>query len=128
LRAAIIPLLLRHPEFSRDARIADQTLADVARITCECFYTAAVLLQREYQDRLARVFGVQTILSDWFSATLELTLSADVNAGLCALGARHAALTGLPINWVGTYRHAAERFIRHYEVEQRWNRILQHAT
>ncbi len=126
LRSAIIPLFLRHPEFSPDARIAEQSLSDLARVTCECFYTAAVLLQREYRARLASVFGSQILLPDWFSVTLGIALSADVDTSLRALGERHAALTGLTINWVGTYRHAAERFLRHCEVEQRWNQPIAH--
>jgi hypothetical protein len=124
LRSAIIPLMLRHPEFSTDARAADQALSDLARVTCECFYTAAVLLQRRYRDRLAQVFGAQTSLPDWFSAALGIALSADADAGLRALGERHAALMGLPLNWVGTYLHAAERLIRRREVEAKWQQQL----
>jgi hypothetical protein len=122
LRSAIIPLLLRHPEFAPDALTAHQALTDLARITCECFYTAAVLLQRKYRVRLTNVFGAQTLLPDWMSADLHITLSTDVEVSFQALGERHAVLTGLTINWVGTYHHAAERFIRHCEIERRWNR------
>ncbi|MBM3127995.1 MAG: hypothetical protein FJ009_05085 [Chloroflexi bacterium] len=121
LRSAIVPLILRHPEFADDARIAAQALSALPLVTCECFYTAALLLQREYRDRLARVLGAQPRLPDWFSAALGIVLSADVSVSLRTLGARHAALTGLTINWVGTYRHAAERLIRHREVLQQWN-------
>lgn len=128
LRSAIIPLVLRHPEFSSDARVAEQALSDLARVTCECFYTAAVLLQLKYRERLISLFGQQLLLTDWFGATLGIALSPDVDASLRALGERHTALTGLPINWVGTYHHAAERFIRHCEVEQRWNKNLQRAA
>lgn len=120
LRSAIIPLVLRHPEFATDARAAEQALSDLARVTCSCLYTAAVLLQRKYRARLARALGPQPRLPDWFSADLGVALSADPDLSLRALGERQAALTGLPINWVGTYDHAAERFIRHLEVEQRW--------
>lgn len=121
LRAAIIPLVLRHPEYATDVRAADQALSDLARVTCECFYTAAVLLQRKYHERLARVFGAQPRLPDWFSVVLGITFSSDVDASLRALGERHAAFTGLPINWCGTYQHAAERLIRYCEVEAKWN-------
>lgn len=128
LRAAIIPLVLRHPEYANDVRTAGKSLSDLPQITCECFYTAAVLLQRAYCERLMRLFGAQFILPDWFSAELDLTLTADVDTSLHALGERQTALTALTINWVGTYRHAAERFIKHCEVEQRWNQTLQRAA
>lgn len=128
LRAAIIPLMLRHPEFSPDARHADQALSGLARVTCECFYTAAVLLQRKNRARLIRLFGAQSSLPDWFSATLGLTLSEDADASLRGLGARHTALTGLSINWVGTYLHTTERFLRHCEVEAKWNQQFRRAA
>ena len=121
LRSAIIPLVLRHPELSAEARSAVLGLSGAARVTHECFYTAAVFLQRKYRERLARVFGAQISLPDWFGAELGLALFTDADAGLRALGERQAALTDLPINWVGTYLHAAERFIRHCEVEAQWN-------
>ena len=124
LRSAIIPLVLRHPEFSTETLAVVLELSGAARVTCECFYTAAVLLQRKYRARLSHLFGAQIALPDWFSAELGLTFSTDADAGLRALGACHATLTGLPINWVGTYLHAAERFIRHCEVEAKWNQQL----
>ena len=126
LRSAIIPLVLRHPEFAPDARAAAQSLTGVPRVTLECYYSAGFVLQSKYRERLERMFGPQTRLPDWFSAGLGLARFAGVDADLRALGDRHAVLTGLPLNWVGTYLHSAERFMRHCEAEERWNQPTAH--
>ncbi len=121
LRSAIIPLVLRHPEFSTDARAADEALSDLARITCECFYTAAVLLQRKYRDRLVRVFGAQTSLPDWFSAALGITLSTDGDASLRALGERQHRFHG-PLLFLEGCRHFC--LFARFDADRRRKRLV----
>jgi len=120
LRSAIIPMLLRHPEFAPHARAAATRLSGLPRVTLQCFYTAALLLQRKYVARLKRLLGAQPSLPDWFSADLGVSLSEDETTLLGELSERHAALTGLPINWAGTYEHAVERLIKRLENQARW--------
>lgn len=120
LRSAIIPMLLRHPEFASHARTAATRLLGLPRVTLQCFYTAALLLQCKYIARLKRLLGAQPSLPDWFSADLGISLSEDETALLGELSERHATLTGLPINWAGTYEHAAERLIKRLENQARW--------
>ena len=122
LRSAIIPTLLRHPEFAPHARTAATRLLGLPRVTLQCFYTAALLLQRKYVARLKQLLGVQPSLPDWFSAGLGISLSEDETPLLGELSERHAALTGLPINWAGTYEHAAERLIKRLENQARWHK------
>jgi len=52
LRLALIPLFLEHPEFARHVRAAAQKLNASARITLQCYYSAAIWLQQEYRSRL----------------------------------------------------------------------------
>src|SRR5262245_43754863 len=52
VRSAIIPLLLRHPEFAHEARVAAPRVQGQPQYALECFYTAAMLLQRKYAERL----------------------------------------------------------------------------
>ena len=120
LRSAIIPTLLRHPEFAPHARTAATRLSSLPRVTLQCFYTAALLLQRKYVARLKQLLGAQPSLPDWFSADLGISLSENETTLLSELSKRHAALTGLPINWAGTYEHAAERLIKRLENQARW--------
>jgi hypothetical protein len=116
-RSAIIPLLLRHPEFAPAAKIADARLGAEpdARATLECFYTAAMLLQKKYTKRLARLFDGQPHLPDLFSDKLDLELADDLETSLVRLGKRNAELRGLDLNWVGTYEHAARTWLDYVE-------------
>ncbi len=121
VRSALIPLLLRHPEFAAEARLAAaQPLSQPERDTLQTFYTAALLLQRKYRDRLEPLFGVQPPLPDLFSARLRVDISGDPDESLQRLAQRHAQLTGLELNWLATFEHAAERLIKYSEKRKRW--------
>jgi hypothetical protein len=95
VRSAIIPLLLRHPEFAEAARLAAGHLQPPARYTLKLFYTAALLLQRKYAERLSHLPGVQVDLPDLFGKPLEIELSEESEQSFQRLGQRHAQLTGL---------------------------------
>ncbi len=60
------------------------------------------------------------LLPERLDAQVPQVLGQVAGFDAAAVGERHAALTGLPINWVGTYMHVAERFIRHCEVEAKY--------
>jgi len=122
VRSAIIPLLLRHPEFADGARLATARLQGQPQFTLELFYTAALLLQKKYAARLARLFGAQETLSDLFSATLQIELTNDVEQALACVGERHTLLSGLRMNWTGGYEHAARTWLDYVEFRARRKR------
>lgn len=115
VRSALIPLFLRHPEFSDQASIAVANLTGVARNTLQLSYTAAFLLQKEYSERITCLFGGQPQLLDLFSRVLDVELGDDLNESLARLGKRNAELSGLDINWVGGYKHAALTWLEYVE-------------
>ncbi|MBI4672665.1 MAG: hypothetical protein HY741_13485 [Chloroflexi bacterium] len=124
MRSALIPLLLRHPELAKEAQVASTRLTGQPRDTLELFYTAALLLQRKYAARLARLFGAQAALPDLYSQALHIDLTDNVEASLARVGARHAELRGLNMNWVGGYEHAVRTWLA--LVELRAERRKQH--
>ncbi len=119
VRSAIIPLLLRHPELANEARVAAARLDGEARATLQLFYTAALLLQKKYAGRLQNLFGVQGELPDLFSRELSLEVRDDVRQSLVQVGERNAKATGLELNWVGTYEHAARTWLEYLEWQRK---------
>ena len=116
VRLSLIPLFLRHPEFSAEAEIADQSLSpQTNQSVLRFYYTAAVLLQRKYWERLIKIFGRQPQLPDLFSSKLGVLPDENPDQALLQLAKRHQILSGQAINWLGTYEHAAERLIKHME-------------
>ena len=59
LRLALIPLLLRHPEFALHAGAALRQMTPPVQTGFKCYYTAAMLLQQKYRDRLEALFGTR---------------------------------------------------------------------
>ena len=101
LRLSLIPLFLERPEFARHVRLVAKKLKPHARLTLQCYYSAAVWLAQKYQVRKGS-------LPDYFSDELKLRLSADPEENLRELAKRHQALSGSKVNWLGTYQHAAQ--------------------
>src|SRR5690606_32001366 len=89
-------------------------LTGIPRVTLVCYYTAAMLLQRKYARQLGRTGLLKPSLPDLFGRELALPPSRDVDSLLEQLGKRQASLSGRPINWVGTYEHAAKHILRHF--------------
>jgi hypothetical protein len=116
VRLSLIPLFLRHPEYSVEAKKADAALlGHSSQLVLRFYYTATVILQRKYWGRLNNLFSRQTRLPDLFSKKLGVLLSKDNDESLSNLSKRHQILSGHFINWFGTYKHAAERLIKHME-------------
>ncbi len=122
VRLALIPFFLRHPESAGDAAAVAPTLAGAAAVTLKCYYTAAVLLQAQLAKRLHILLGWQPVLPDWFSVQLGIPQTGDADMRLAQLHHRHRALSGFALNWLGTYRHGAERWLTHCEKEAEWAR------
>lgn len=65
LRLSLIPLFLEHPEFSLHVKRAAKRLASKAWLTLQCYYSAAVWLERKYKrkgllpDRFSQQLGIE---------------------------------------------------------------------
>lgn len=111
LRLVLIPLFLEHPEFAEYAQEAAGRLEFSARLTLQCYYTAAFCLQR-----ILPVSG--RLLPDLFSGELNLRLGGDAEENLRALAERQRELSGASVNWLGTYQHAAQIWRKGLEVRK----------
>ena len=101
LRLSLIPLFLEHPEFSARVRAVAKKLDSSARLTLQCYYSAAVWLEKKYRLSSAS-------LPDHFSNELGLHPTDDPEENLRNLAKRHGELSGRQVNWLGTYQHAAQ--------------------
>lgn len=100
LRLSLIPLFLERPEYEEFACAVARKLDPEARLTLQCYYSAAVWFQRKYQPG-----GIP--LPDYFSGDLGLEPVEDPDENLHALAQRHKELSGSFTNWLATYQHAA---------------------
>ena len=108
LRLSLIPLFLEHPEYAGRVRSIAKKLDSSARLTLQCYYSAAVYLQKKHQ-----MDGVK--LPNYFSKDLNLTLVDDPDENLRALAKRHAELSGSYVNWLATYQHAEQVWRKGFE-------------
>lgn len=122
LRLALIPLLLWRPDLAVDAAQVEPYLVARPRLFLQCYYTAALLLQRINTDRLVPLGAGRETLPDLFSSRLDLSLTGDAHQDLWRLAHRQAQLSAEQANWLGTYYHAARTFIERLEREAQWIR------
>ena len=113
---AVIPLLLRHPEFAPAAREVAPALPPANAERLRRHYTAAVYLQRMYRPALEIYLGQKPNLPDYFSVEMNLPSPDDYygEIGLRELVARLPP----PINWWHTYLDPAQMFIRALSLEK----------
>lgn len=83
------------------------------------YYTAAYWLQCKFKTELDHFLGESSSLPDLFGKPLEIS-ETDPDAALTALGEIHRALDNEPINWRGTYEHAARRLLKHMKAQETW--------
>ena len=122
VRAAVIAVLLSHPEYAEAMPAALKRLRPSERLTLESFYTAAVLLQQEYAHRLQSFLATRwEWLPALFSAELGLPDKGTPRERLILLGHRHRHRTKAAVNWVGTYEQVVHKLLRHWEREAQWN-------
>jgi hypothetical protein len=117
LRLSLIPLLLEHPEFAPHAISAAKKLNPSARLLLQCYYTAAVCLGDKYRSRLDLLIGRKLSLPDHFSHELGMEITDDPEKNLKLLAQRHQVLSGAHVNWLGTYQHAAQVWIKGLELQ-----------
>jgi hypothetical protein len=108
LRLSLIPLFLDHPEFSRFLPKVTRTLLPTERLVLQCYYTAALFFQKKFSSQVEILHE----LPDLFSVDLGLEPSPDIDVQLESLAARHKVLSQTSVNWLGTYQHAAEIWLR----------------
>jgi hypothetical protein len=120
VRAAVIAVLLAHPEYAEAMPVALQQLRPAERWTLQFFYTAAVLLQLEYAERL-RSFIAGQRLPDRFAVDLGLPDTASPRERLAALGQQHQQQTRMYVNWVGACENVVRCLLRSWELEVQWN-------
>jgi hypothetical protein len=118
LRLGIIPLLLRHPEWARLVPEAVRQVSRKRRDVLKLYYTAALLLQQKYASRLEQSLGELPLLTDWYSTELGVPVHGDPDKRLRILARTQSQRSGLALNWVGTYEHAAERLVRQLDVSE----------
>jgi hypothetical protein len=111
LRLSLIPLFLEYPEFAIHAKTVARDLAPSARLTLQCYYSAAVWLASKHLPH-------QKSLPDLFSKELGLTPTANPEENLYALAKRHQELSGAQVNWLGTYQHAAQVWLKGLELQK----------
>ncbi|MBE0669239.1 MAG: hypothetical protein IH588_01515 [Anaerolineales bacterium] len=121
VRAALISLLLAHPEYSVHVPTALGPLQDNHAQHFKFFYTAAVYLQAQFESSLRAFMDMRyQTLPDLFSK--ELGVEGDtLLAKLQSLAYLHSKWNGLHLNWVGTYQNAALHLLHRREVEKQWN-------
>jgi hypothetical protein len=118
VRLALIPLFLRHPEFSNEVKKADNLLSsEISKLFLRFYYTAAIILQRKYQERINNILGEQIKLPDLYSNALGISLEENPEKDLVHLGKQHQILSGHIINWIGTYEHGAGNWLKYMELQ-----------
>jgi hypothetical protein len=108
LRLSIIPLFLDHPEFASYLPKITRSLDPSELLILECYYTAALFFQKKFSS----VVEIKQNLRDLFSDDLGLEQYSDLDVSLKTLAARHQVLSQSSVNWLGTYQHAAQIWLR----------------
>ncbi len=112
LRLSLIPLFLEHPEYAVHVQKLIKKLNLSAQLTLQCYYSAAVYLQKKYTAK-------SPTLPNHFSKDLNLTPVDDPEENLRALAQRHKELSGSFVNWLATYQHAEQIWQKGLEFQKR---------
>ena len=120
IRLALIAVLLQHPDFANDTHKTLDLLDEPQKLTFKLYYTAAHFLQLAYANQLWDLLGTFNMLPDYYSEELNIEKDKAVTNQLMQLAERHKEITGLPLNWYGTYNFAAQRVITRLNKERSW--------
>lgn len=115
VRNALISLFLAKPEYAIHVQEALAQLTSDESNILRLFYTAAVFLQEKYR------INSLVVLPDLFSEKIGI-LEKDADEKLHSLGMKHRQISGLRINWQGTYENAAKHLFRQWELEKSWKK------
>jgi hypothetical protein len=117
LRLALIPLFLSYPAWADLLPALAHDLPPAPRLTLQSYYTAAVWLQQENRPLLEQHLGAQPSLPDHFSSHLEIEKTTLPGENLTRLARRQRILSAAPVNWLGTYRHAFQVWLRSLQIK-----------
>jgi hypothetical protein len=122
VRAAVIAVLLVHPEYADTVPTALLNLPAREQWTLRLFYVAAVLMQRAFAESLGKRLGGQwKWLPPLFAEEIGVSTEGNLREELILLGREHQRRTQMVVNWVGTYEDVARRLLRQWELEQQWS-------
>ena len=121
VRGALIAVLLLHPDLATAVPAAMSRLSQGEQTTLQILYTASVILQAKYADRLQIIAPSTRPLPDLFSSGLGLLRSGSPDDQLFALGQIHHHLSRSHVNWAGTYDNVAQHLVNRLERERLWN-------
>jgi hypothetical protein len=114
--------MLSYPAYSQFIPDVMKRLSLDEQWTLKYYYTAAVLLQRKYSDKLEPFLVKRWLwLPDLFSVKLGIPGQVSFDKRLQILGRRHQTQTGINLNWAGTYENAAKHLIHRWELERAWS-------
>jgi hypothetical protein len=123
VREAVIAVLLAHPAYAQAVPAALTQLSTSEQLALRFFYSASVLLQRQYADALRPYVAERwQWLPDLFSQELGIATQGTPQERLGRLGTAHRAHTRSAVNWTGTYDNVARKLLRRWSLEHRWNR------
>ena len=125
VRAAVIAVLLAHPEYAVAVPAALEQLPAAEQLTLQSFYAAAMFLQQEHAHRLRAFLGARwRPLPHLREVTRQLHLPDDGTPGerLAWLGREHQRWSGTMVNWTGSYEQVVRRLMRRWDMERQWQR------
>jgi hypothetical protein len=123
VRAAVIAVLLAHPEFAANISAALQNLTPIQQTTLRFYYLAAVFLQRVFAAPLQSRLGARwQWIPERFAEEFDLPNDLPPREKLSRLGREHQRLTHIVANWSGTCENVARRLLHQWELEQQWGR------
>jgi hypothetical protein len=123
VRAAVIAVLLSRPEYAEVVPAALERLSSQERLTLQALYMAAVLLQREYAERLRPLAGERwRWLPDLLSKELGLPAEETPRKRLRLLDREMRRRTRAAVNWMGSYEQVVQKLLRDWERRTEWNR------
>jgi hypothetical protein len=125
VRAAVIAVLLAHPEYADAVPGALERLEPDEAFTLRAFYAAATLLQRQHAPRLRALMGAR-----WrplprlgeLATGLNLPSQGTPLEQLAALAREHQRQSQKMVNWAGSYQQVARQLMRSWEMERPWER------
>jgi hypothetical protein len=120
LRLALVAVLLQHSDYAKDAHQALALMDKPHKLIFKLYYTAAYYLQNVYANQLQDVLNPYDGLPDYYSEELKIEKNNSATDQLKQLAERHKEITGLPLNWYGTYNSAAQRVITRLKKERAW--------
>ena len=115
VRNSLISLFLSKPEYAAHVQEALTQINHEQGLTLKFFYTAVVFLQRKHQ------IHPTLFMPDLFSNEIGVS-GTNADDQLHDLGPRHQQVSGLPINWQGTYENAPRHLFSQWELEKIWKK------